>query len=152
MTERNSEHWLDEQLREIIGINDPQFDAEAWKRKHGDEYRALTARGHRDPSAAQSRRLRTILLGAGGLAAAAVVLLAVGLLWDLQQEAPNGFRGSGQRDTFSPARMVTVMSLSTTFREGGMEALERQLDLADEKLGPRPGDDSLASLWSDLES
>ncbi len=45
MSERKDERWLDDQLRRAIHGSTPQFDAQAWKAKHPDEYQNLVAAG-----------------------------------------------------------------------------------------------------------
>ena len=151
MSERKDEKWLDEQLRRAIDTTKPQFDAEAWKQRYPEAYQALTARGPEAPRSARSpgRRTRRILIGAAGwLAAAAVVVVAV-LLVDRgprESVAP-----AAPPVAQAPARMVSMMSLSMAFREGGMEALDRQLESAIEKLGPRPNDISVVNWLGNFD-
>ena len=79
MSKPNDEHWLDDELRRVVGGGRPQFDAEAWKREHAGAYAALTSRRHRrrESNAWTRRRMRLV---AGTLAAAAVIFIGVAML------------------------------------------------------------------------
>ena len=89
----------------------------------------------------------------GRLAVAAVLVLTVSVLlvlWDkpdVQPGAPTGIPPVAQ----SPAKMVSMMSLATAYRQGGEEALNQQLDGALDRLGPRPGTVSALQILDDLE-
>jgi len=155
MNERRNDEWLDEQLRQVINTSEPQFDADTWKEKYADEYQALTARGGRGKPvpASRARMARVIRIGTvGGLTVAAAILLTIGLFFSRGRREPAGPGSTYHPVAQSPAKMVSMMSLSAAFRQGGIEALDRQLDIATEKLGPRPGGNSIAALLSDLES
>jgi hypothetical protein len=152
MNERKKdENWLDDELRRAIDTTAPRFDAEAWKQNHADAYEALVSRG-KGVSSAGLRTSRTVRLVFGGLAAAAVILIAVAILVmqsppRRQQEPPVAVAPR----VSSPARIVSMMSLRTAYRQGGEEALSQQLDTALKKLGPRPGRLSALQVLSDLE-
>jgi len=155
MSERKDEQWLDGQLRRVINTTKPQFDAEAWKQKHAKEYEALVARGRSAtvPPPARSRSSRTIWIGpVGKLAVAAAIIVAAGLFFGRRGHETAGPVLMPPPVEQSPAKMVTMMSLSTAFRRGGMEAVEKQFETVIEKLGPRPGGISMAELYRDLES
>lgn len=78
------------------------------------------------------------------VAAAAVVIVSLGLLIALLGP------GEQQQTAKSPAEMVTAMSLRMAYRQGGMEALDKQLDEAVKLLGPSRPSSSLADLLKDL--
>jgi hypothetical protein len=156
MNERKDEQWLDEELRKAIGTGKPEFDAEAWKDKHPEAYRALLARGGRDNSdeSGVSRCRRFSAGPAGTLAAAAAVIIVAGILLlatrpQMPQRAGPPLVSGALAE--SPADIVTFMSLTMAYRQGGQEALNRQLDAALETLGPRPDDSLLSDLFADLE-
>ena len=72
---------------------------------------------------------------------AAVVVVALALCWlavsntgELEQDRINGSAVAVISET--PAELMSVISLSITFRDGDMEALERQLDRAERKVRP----------------
>jgi hypothetical protein len=155
MSERKDEKWLDEELRRAVDGAAPEFDAEAWKQKYPDEFQAVVSRGRQ--SVQDQRRNRVVRLRFGrplfGLATAAAIVVVAAVLFvgPGRQEPPD--RGSGPQPVApSPAKIVTMMSLSMAFRRGGTEALNRQFDQALRKLGPRPNGVSVANLLGDLES
>lgn len=72
---------------------------------------------------------------------AAVVVVATALCWlgasntgKPEQQEINGSTVAVISET--PAELMSVISLSITFREGDMEAVERQLDKAERKVRP----------------
>lgn len=152
MNARKDERWLDAELRRVINTSKPEFDAEAWKRRYGRAFAALTARSRRPPGgvAGAGRRVR---LYAGALAAAAVILVAAAVL--LRQAAPGAQQrpgGDAAGGVASAAQVVSMRALRTAYNEGGEEALHRQLDAALKQLGPRPGALSAHEILRDLES
>lgn len=73
------------------------------------------------------------------LAAAVVVILAVCWLavsdrGELKQQEPKGPMAAVRSKT--PAELVSAISLSMVFRDGGMEAMEKQFDKAEKKVRP----------------
>ena len=73
---------------------------------------------------------------------AAVVAIALALCWftvsnigELEQQETNGSVVAVISET--PAELMSVISLSITFRDNDMEAVERQLDEAERKVRPR---------------
>jgi len=143
MSEQENEKWLDELIRRSIETSKPVFDVEQWKQKYPDEFKTLVQRSSR----ASSRQLKILAAvfrhPAAKVAAAAVIIVAVGLLIvrpgpDKQVSAPTAAR--------SPAEMITAISLTMAYRRGGMEAVERQLDRTLDRLGPKPMSLSLSQL------
>lgn len=74
---------------------------------------------------------------AARLAAAAVIIVAVGLLMVYrnpgEQQQPQTVSAAK-----SPVEMMTTMSLTIAYRKGGMEAVEEQYNEAFKLIGPRP--------------
>ncbi|TSA54682.1 MAG: hypothetical protein D4R45_03615 [Planctomycetaceae bacterium] len=74
---------------------------------------------------------------AARLAAAAVIIVAVGLLMVYrnpgEQQQPQTVSAAK-----SPVEMMTTMSLTIAYRKGGMEAVEEQYSEAFKLIGPRP--------------
>ena len=73
------------------------------------------------------------------LAAAVVVILAVCWLavsdrGELKEQETNGPVAAAKSKT--PAELVSVISLSMVFRDGGIEAVEKQFDKAEKKVRP----------------
>jgi hypothetical protein len=145
MSERKDEKWLDEQLQRAVNGATPVFDAEAWKHKYAKEYEALLARGEHPAM----RILRGPFVK---LAIAAAVLVGAGiLLLGRHGAAPvQPVPGSRPVARQAPAQMVSMISLSAAFRQGGMEGLDEQCDRALEKLGPRPSNVSMQELLKDI--
>jgi phytoene dehydrogenase-like protein len=151
MSERKDERWLDKQLRRTIDGSTPRFDAEGWKQKHRDEYQALLARreqpvGRGLPHGFRMSRWSTTI---GALAAAAVILLAVGLL----VPAPPTARAPAP-PTPPPAnpagRMMSMMSLRMAYQRGGIDALDRQLQDSLDVFRPRSSSLSVQELLNDM--
>jgi hypothetical protein len=146
MNNKTDKDWLDKQLRRQINAAKPDFDAEQWKQKYRKQYETLISRVGSEQKEAGPRRW--VLRSA--LAAAAAVVIAVG--YGLICRPGHYGTGSSPREPAppSPARIVTMQSLSSAFRQGGMDALNEQLDEAVEALGPRPTEASIAELFADL--
>jgi len=155
MSERKDERWLDEELRRLVNTTRPEFDDEAWKEKYAKEYETLLARkqstGRGRSRSGTPHRLRLLAHGPiGSLAVAASIILIVGLFL-VRTEPPAPKPVPPPTAHAAPARMVNMISLSTTFRRGGMEALDKQFDRALDELGPRPNGALMADLLSDIE-
>ena len=150
MKAHRDERWLDGELRRAIHTSRPEFDAAAWKRKHAGAYAALTSHGRRraEDGVGTGRRGRLV---AGMLAAAAVIFICVAtlLLPRPPQDGREPVDGTGTRAA-SPASAISMMALRKAYRQGGQEALNRQLDAALETLGPRPDTSLLTDLLTDL--
>ena len=149
MSERKDEQWLDDQLQRAVAGSTPAFDAEAWKRKHPGEFQALLARGEQGQSSLSPGTFwRRVFLSPFGrlVAPAAIAVVVVGLVF-LAGRPDTSQQGSptvGSPTVESPADMVSLMSLTMAYRQGGDEALNRQLDTALDELGPRP--DAIVTL------
>lgn len=152
MSERKDEKWLDGELRRAIEQADVRFDGDAWKRRHAKAYEMLaTRRGQQ--GAVTHRRQKIRFARAARLAIAAAIVGAVALALIVTRPQANERPGSSSpphRDKASAD--VTFLSLRTAYRQGGEEALNRQLDTAQETLGPWPDRSSLRDLWDDIRS
>lgn len=154
MTEQKNEKWLDDELQRIVNTTRPQFDAETWKQKYASEYGTLLSRRQQPgrSSTGLGRTIRLVLSGpAGKFAVAAAVIVAIGLLTGRGGDEPIGPVPVPHPVARRPAEMLTMMSLRITYRQGGEEALNQQLDDALDKLGPRPGTMSTLELYDELE-
>jgi hypothetical protein len=143
MSEDERKDRIDIELRRVINTTPPEFDAETWQRRYHKEFNTLLARAH----GVKVKRLRPAFwLGI----AAAIVIAGCGLVCWLgfyRTRAPQP-----PALAKSPAQINTMVSLSSAFRRGGMDALNKQLDEVVEQLGPRPTDISTARLLTDLGS
>jgi len=145
MNEQKDEKWLDELISKAIDTSEPKFDAENWKQKHPREFQSLVKGPSRWSS--QSRfAVFSIVLKSRAVKVAAAAVIIVAISFFIAYPGPDE-QGQAAK---SPAEMVTAMSLRMAYRQGGMEALEKQCDEAVKLLGPsRPGS-SLADLYRDL--
>lgn len=151
MTERKDEKWLDSQLQRAVNGRTPEFDAQAWKQKHRDEYQELLSRGRVARQSASHAGPVRVVLGSwlGKLAVAAAIAVIVGLF-------VFGRHGSGPGEQIepprvvaqSPARMMSMMSLRTAYQRGGFEALDRQLQDTLDEFGPRSSSVPLRELFN----
>jgi hypothetical protein len=169
VNEHKDEKWLDEQLQRTVHGSTPAFDAQAWKRKYAGEYQTLLARGRRTVGwglphrFGTSRRLwwgkphptaQILRSSLGKIAIAAAIIVMAGVLlagrWGIApKKSPSEPQLVAQQ---SPAQMVSMISLSATFRQGGMEGLDKQCERAFERLGPRPSNISVQELLKDINS
>jgi hypothetical protein len=146
MSERKDEKWLDDQLQRAVNGSTPVFDAQAWKQKYAGEYQTLIARGKLHPT------VRILRGSFGKVALAAGVIIAAGILLvgQLRPSPERPTPGPQPIAQQSPAQMVSMISLATAFRSGGMEGLDRQCERALERLGPRPTSVSMQELLKDI--
>jgi len=84
------------------------------------------------------------------LAAAAVVVIAVGFLVIHTRPRPQEGTATVSRAAKSPGEMMTAMSLKIAYRRGGLEAVEKQCDKAFKMLPARPSPKASLKLLSKL--
>ena len=148
--ERNEKH-LDELISRAINTKDPQFDAEKWKQKYPHEYQTLLSRAAKGDSVRQPNMLKSILKSPlTKLAAAAVIIIAVSFFSAHQDSSEQADTTTVSKITKSPVEMMTAMSLTITFRKGGMEAVEEQYNEAFKLLGPRLGSLSVEQILAEF--
>ena len=153
MSQRKDEKWLDDRLQRAVNGASPVFDAETWKHKYAGEFRTLLGRSGQPSQSGARRAVRLVLTGRfGKLAIAAVVMAAAGVLLIGRFGFPPDKPGLGPQPVAqqSPAQLVSMISLATAFRQGGMEGLDKQCDRALERLGPRPTSVSVQELLKDI--
>jgi hypothetical protein len=80
------------------------------------------------------------------LAAAAVIVIAVGFLVIHTRPRPQAGTDTISPAAKSPGEMMTAMSLKIAYRRGGLEAVEKQCDKAFRMLGLRPTRISIREL------
>lgn len=93
---------------------------------------------------------RTVMKSrAARLAAAAVIVAAVGLF--AVRQRPHQQRVPPLAGVVeSPNKMMTIMSLTKAYHQGGMDAIDRQFDKSFKMLGPRSTSISVGELLEDL--
>ena len=128
MKEQNNEKWLDEMICRTINTEKPHFDVEKWKQKYPDEYQRLLACAAKGDSVRQSSIFKVILRNPFvKLAAAAVIIVAVGLLFIEQgRQIPNGTETGPGPITRSNVEKMSLMSMRMAYQRGGFDALDRQ--------------------------
>jgi hypothetical protein len=151
MNRRKDEEWLDDELRQVIGQTDIQFNVEVWKQDHTEAYQALLARGVRHEHTTISRSWKNVLASHVGKFAVAAAIVVAGSLALLAPRPETNRQVTPPRDS-ALGEITTFKSLTLAYRRGGEEALNRQLDRAQEALGPRPDQSLLSDLWDDLRS
>jgi hypothetical protein len=146
MNEQNDEKWLDELISRTINGTKPKFDAEQWKKKYPEEFQLLKSRAEQKPSGTQPSLWKALTQSKlSGLAAAAVLIVAIGLLMFSQishKQEPTQI----PKKPKSPTEMLTAMSLTMAYRRGGIEAVDKQSEEAIKMLGPRPANVSIRQL------
>lgn len=118
---------------------DPQMD----RRVLGDSLAAMDEATGSSSAARMTLRSRAIKL-----AAAAVIIIAVGLLI-IQSNPPEQTHAPTGNVAASPTDMLSVMSLKMAYRRGGIEAMDDQSNEAFEMLGSQPTKVSIRELLTE---
>jgi hypothetical protein len=150
MKKEEDEKWLDELISRVINEGEPQFDAEKWKQKYPEEFQLLKSRAGQPSTQQVSIWIRTIQSRITKLAAAAVIIIAVGLF--LVHRGPDEQVKPTEvtKVTKSPAEMMTLASFTFAYRRGGIEAVEEMCDKAFKMAGPRPAKVSIQELLEEF--
>lgn len=145
-TQRDNDK-LDELISKTINTKKPQFDAEKWKQKYSNEYQTLISRREKAAPSRQPNIWR-IIFGkpAAQLAAAAAVILVVGLLLSRDKQNQNGPAAKPPLITPSPAKIITMASMRMAYQRGGLDALDKQFRDTLDVLGPRSSSVSIQEL------
>lgn len=150
MKKEEGEKWLDELIARTINSGEPQFDAEKWKQKYPEEFQLLKSR----PGQASAHQVniwrRVVQSRITKLAAAAVIIIAVGLFLIHRGPDEQGKPTEVAKIAKSPAEMMTLASFTFAYRHGGMEAVEEICDKAFKMMGPRPSSLSVRELFEEL--
>ncbi|MGA2679284.1 MAG: hypothetical protein ABSF37_08285 [Sedimentisphaerales bacterium] len=141
MNERN-EKWLDEQLKKTIDSGKVEFDGEQWKRKYSAEYQELISRAARRPDVRRFSWARQFVRVAAVIAIAAIVILLTHRQSDKRVE-PTVATFAEER---SPAKMLSLLSLSLAYRQGGLDAVDEQCNKAFKMLGQKNTNVSIGEL------
>lgn len=137
MKKQENDKWLDELISQTINTSKPQFNVEKWRRKYPEEFQVLKSRAEQKPPTTRSDFWEIVLHNRLVKLAAAVIIIAMGLLIVHQIPHRHEHAQMGEMPK-SPAEMLTMASLTIAYRHGGIEQLERQCDRALDLLGPRP--------------
>jgi len=150
MSKQKDNEKLDELIFRTINTEKPRFDAEKWKEKYPDEYQALISRRDKPASSRQPNIWKVIFeKPAAQVAAAAAVILVVGLLLGRGRQNPSEPAEKSPLVAQSPAKIISIASMRMTYQRGGMDALDKQLGDTLDVLGPRS---SIVSIQELLEN
>lgn len=147
MSTKRDNDKLDELIFRTINTEKPQFDAEKWKQKYPDEYQMLISRREK---AASSRHpnIRRVIFGkpVAKLAAAAAIIVVVGLFLSRDRQNPNGPVAKPPLIAQSPAKIFSMASMRMTYQRGGLDALDQQYRHSLDFFGPRSSSVSIQEL------
>ena len=141
MNERN-EKWLDEQLKKTIDSGKVEFDGEQWKRKYSAEYQELVSRARTRPNVRLFSWVRPLVRAAAVIAIVAFVILLTHRQSDKRVE-PTVATFVEDR---SPTKMLSVLSLSLAYRQGGLDAVDEQSNKVFKMLGQKNADVSIGEM------
>ena len=147
MSKQRDNEKLDRLICETINTEKPHFDAEKWKQKYPEEYQALISRREKAASSRWPYILRVIFgKPAAQLAAAAAVILVVGLLLSRDGQKPDVPAAKSPVISQSPAKIVSMASMRMTYQRGGLDALDQQFRDALDVLGPTSSSMSMQEI------
>lgn len=138
MTEPENDKWLDDLISETINTAKPEFDAEKWKQRYPEEFEALKSRaGHTPPAERRNIWSKAAHRRIAKLAAAAVIILTISISLVYRGPDETMQPDGASLHAKSPAQMLTMMALTSAYRRGGVDAMDKQFDKALNILGPR---------------
>ena len=146
MSSQKDERQLDELIRRTIVTEKPQFDADEWKRKYPNELKALMSRAsNRKLISRNDILIRFITNPLVQFSVAALIFVAIAFVLfhspDKRiNDAPKIYIDN------SPTQIISMMSMRRTYRQGGLDALDRQFRDTLDVLGPRSLSISITEL------
>jgi hypothetical protein len=149
MSTQKDDKWLDELISNSVNTSKPEFDAEEWKRKHPEALQSILSRRTKPTTSDQSHVVFHPI--AWPTAAAAVIIIVSGLLLIRDKQGPVKSTPKPRLVSQSPTKIVTMMSLRTTYQRGGLEALDQQFQKTLETFGPRPSSVPVQRLLEGLK-
>jgi len=113
------------------------------ERTLGDSFTAMdeTIRAGKPSAAGIILRSR-----AAKLAAAAVVIVTISFFIVYPGPGEKDEIGEVPKVAASPADMQSILSLNIAYRQGGLDAVDRQCQIATEMLGPRPAETTIEKM------
>jgi hypothetical protein len=148
MNKHKDDKWLDELLYDTINIQRPEFDDQKWKQKFPDEFNALQSRAK--VPAHPVRRMSFLRSPVIKFSAAAVVIMAIGLFMIFDKPGEKVDIPYVVEYTKSPAEMESLLSFNIAYRRGGIDAVEKQSDIATQMLGPRPAEVTIKQILTEF--
>ena len=138
---------LDELIFQTINTEKPQFNAEQWKEKYPDEYQTLISRRDKPASSRQPNTWKVAFeKPIAQVAAAAAAILVVGLLLGRGRQNPVEPAGKSPPIVQSPAGIISMASIRIAYRQGGLDALDKQFRDALDVLGPTSSSMSIKEM------
>lgn len=147
---KKDEKWLNELIRKTVDSGKVEFDPEKWKQKYPEEFQLLKSRAAKSPARQANIWTAAFQSPIAKLAAAAVIIIAIGFLAVHQRPAEKTGTPKISKVTKSPAELMTLASLTFAYRRGGMEAVEEICDRAFKMVGPRPTRMSMQDLFEEF--
>ena len=141
MNERN-EKWLDEQLKKTVDSGKVEFDSEQWKRKYSAEYQKLVSRAGRCPNVQRFSWVRSLVRVAAVIAIVAFVILLSHNRFNRRVEQTIPVLVEDR----PPTKMLSVLSLSLAYRQGGLDAVDEQSNKVFKMLGQKNTNVSIGEL------
>ena len=149
MNERNVK-WLDEQLKKTIDSGKVEFDGEQWKRKYSAEYQKLISRARTRPNVRRFSWVRPLVRVAAVIAIVAFVILRMHSRQGKYIAQPIvTVTNTVQSEDRSPTKMLSVLSLSLAYRQGGLDAVDEQCKKAYKLLGHKNTNVSIGELLNE---
>ena len=142
MNERN-EKWLDEQLKKTVDSGKVEFDSEQWKRKYSAEYKELISRAGRHPNMQLFLWVRLLVRVAAVIAIVTFVIL---LMYKGPEKHIVKPIATVTDTVQSPTKMLSVLSLSLAYRQGGLDAVDEQSNKVFKMLGQKNTNVSIGEL------
>ncbi len=148
-TQRDNDK-LDELISKTVNTEKPQFDAEKWNQKYPAEYQTLISRRDKAASSHQPN-IRRVIFGkpVAKLAAAAAIIVVVGLLLSRGRQNPNDPAAKTPLIAQSPAKIISMASIRMAYQRGGLDALDKQFRVTLEILGAPSSNVSIQELLED---
>jgi hypothetical protein len=136
--------WLDEQLDRIVNSGKVEFNSEQWKQKFSDAHQTLVSRAAKRADVRRFSWGRQLIRIAAIVAVAALVMFFTYRKPDERVVQPIA-AGTDR----SPAKMLSVLSLSMAYRQGGLDAVDEQCKKAFKLLGQKNTNVSIGELLNE---
>jgi hypothetical protein len=139
------EKWLDERLKKTIDSGNVEFDSEQWKQKYSAEYQELISRAGKCSNVQRFLWVRPLVRIA---AVIAIVVFVILLIHHRSDKRVEPMVATFVEDR-SPTKMLSVLSLSLAYRQGGLDAVDEQSKKAYELLGQKNMNVSIGELLNE---
>jgi hypothetical protein len=140
------------EIEEFVRLGKPEIKTggQMDKRTLDDSFSAMDRAMQTQSSDSSPGRKKLISLTVLRIAAAAAVIMAIGLFITHSSPDKKIEISRVTNETKSPAEMLTLRSLKIAYQKGGIEAVETQCDEAIEKLGPKSKNLNVQELFTEI--